>query len=948
MPLKTYLPPFLSLASIACVGVDYVWGNPTLGYVAVLLAATGVLVPLVLLNPVRVLKHWKWGLLTLSFGVALQPWLSSPILDMLAILLAIPVLIGGSTVWRAAALLAAGGAASSMLAPEMATEFRLYSMYALASLIGGGLVLALLALASLTTRVGLLLAMFGAVGASCLALLHALPPSLQFNGLMVIYLLAFILATTAVASGVTFLFVKALESLSHGANLAFVWLTPILLGPAFFVFQALAPQTPGPSFPVTTRLALSLASVCLATWALLACTGALGRLLASRQLVADIAWKFLRSQRQVPTWRTRANLAVRAMVPSLSRPSLWRLLPETLLPVIFAVACIPFSKWVTGEGDYRIIVQVVGVGLAALFVIPRAFRPASLAFGSVRFLSALTLSLWLCLRLYFSPLALSPAFLWAAVGLAALPSLLLLNRGLLRLALGLKRRKGLPPNLDPRLAPPIVNRIAYGVGPSIFVSLVGVAVGVWALILVLSVMSGFSNELQQRIIKAKDHVMVKTLPGSDSLSDPAGLAATIARLPGVSHAAPYVEGEAMMSGAVNISPTVTLRGIDPSRGGLDFLYPILVAGDPEFLVHPETLLPFPGMQVENPLLQSFSSPIPAPSGDKAETDESETDGDDSIEPPTPLGQQPPVPEPEEDTDSPMPMVDGLVAMPDPDEDQKPDLAPLQSSEGDLQLLPSVVIGQELARALGAPPGTIIQVISPDGDVGPLGVQPRVRPFRVAGVFQTGMYEYDLKTAFVLLSEAQRFFNLGNDINHIDVRLADTDRAGEVAKAILPLLDPQQAEVMTWEEMNRSLFSALKLEQIMMFIVLGFIIIIASFNIVSSLILIIRRRLSAIAILKTMGAGPSQIMGIFLLLGFSAGLFGTFSGILLGLLSSGIVESIGITLPKEYYVRSIPVLITGWQVGAIAAASTVVTGLAALYPGRLGSKVGIVEGLKDER
>jgi lipoprotein-releasing system permease protein len=259
----------------------------------------------------------------------------------------------------------------------------------------------------------------------------------------------------------------------------------------------------------------------------------------------------------------------------------------------------------------------------------------------------------------------------------------------------------------------------------------------------------------------------------------------------------------------------------------------------------------------------------------------------------------------------------------------------------------VIIGQELARSLAASVGSRITVISPDGDVGPMGVQPRARPFTVAAIFATGMYEYDLKFAYMYLPDAQDFFNLGDTVDHLDVRLADLAATDAVWPRVSELAGPG-AQVLTWKEMNRNLLSALELERVVMFVVLGFIILIASFNIVTSLVILIRRRLSAIAIMKTSGASSGQVTRVFFLLGSAIGLIGILSGIIMGLSACAVLSHLGLTLPKEFYIRRLPVQVDPWQVALIAAVALTVIALASLYPGRLAARVSVVEGLKDER
>jgi len=524
-------------------------------------------------------------------------------------------------------------------------------------------------------------------------------------------------------------------------------------------------------------------------------------------------------------------------------------------------------------------------------------------------------------------------------------------------------RNSLRHNLDPRYAPEIRTRLKEGVGASIFASVVGVAIGVWALIVVLSVMAGFSGELQERIVRTKDHLRVSA---RDGFSSPFDLAAGVASLDGVRSASPYVEGEAMMSSNLNISSTVTIRGIVPEGAPADELDQSLVAGSVRFLRHPEELVPFPSLPPSSRFFpdeswggEDASSPAPeAPDGLLPMPD--------ILDEPASPDTQPASPGPEPVSLVPAPT--GLVAMPDILDEASSPLPPLpllpdeddsaaesgtsstrfQPSRFDIEVQPPVIIGVELARSLGVSVGSRITLISPDGEVGPMGVQPRARSFHVAGIFSTGMYEYDLKLAYTSLSEAQRFFDLGDRIDLLDVRLHDLERTDVVRDMMVASDFGDGLEIQTLQEMNRNLFSALKLERMVMFVVLGFIILIASFNIVSSLLILIWKRLGTIAILRTMGAVRGDILRIFFLLGAASGLFGIASGVVMGLSSCGVIRHLAITLPKEYYIRSLPVHVDGFQVLLVAVAALAITVCAALYPGRLAARIELVQGLKDER
>ncbi|GEM_PF-489323 len=986
-PLTRALSPLLFLLAAATSAASLFLELPLPTALPPAAAATGLLLALALANTRWILTNWRTILSTLAILILLaEPLLPGSYLPAAAFLLALPLLAKPSKPARITAASILTLSLWFIAAPHLIEQWPFIALIQTAAALGIALLAALCCITLLLPKLATALAVLGAAAAALLAAMNHMPPSTQFNITIVAFLLAVIVATIAVAALVTFLVIKALENMAANPHRSFAFLVPILAAPGFLAANAILDHYPETQNSVVTTAAFAAALTCLGAWALILTMARLGRTTSNRLLAANIAWKFLRSQRQVLTWKTRWTLALRSTLSSRAPFSLSSLI-HTTLPLLIAAAGIPAAS-LFAEPTLASVVQMASALLGLALVAVLSFRSCNITCLVARLITAIALATWISRCALFSPLASNRILLALSLAAMALPLLIIAFRGATLFVMSRIAATGLPPHLDPALAPPTTTRLAHGVGPSVFFSLVGVAVGVWALILVLSVMTGFQSELQNRIANAKDHIMVKVPLGSNSLKDPMGLADKITTIPGVLSASPYVDGEVMMAGEINVSPTVTIRGVDPTRKGLDFLAPMIVSGYLDGLLHPESLIPFPGFQPipdmlldpelfspdeislmeemlaegelaqeqhqkdENGLMEEMLAEgelaeeqpeMPAPDltleqDQPAESNQGQNDGH---EPQLDSGQD------QDDGQEPL-MVDGLLVMPDPD----PDAPPLQRQEvepgEEIALLPTIVIGRELARALSARPGSVVQVISPDGDVGPMGVQPRARPFRVAAVFQSEMYDYDLKTAFVLLSEAQRFFNFGNDITHIDVRLESTNLTDIVAASIRELAEAEPLEILTWQQMNTNLFSALKLEQFVMFIVLGFIIIIASFSISSSLVLIIRKRVSAIAILRTIGAGPRQIMVVFLLIGLSAGLFGTFSGLLLGLLTSGVVERIGLTLPQEYYVREIPVEIQAWKVAAIALASVFVTAIAAIYPGRVAGKVGIIEGLKDER
>jgi len=823
-------------------------------------------------------------------------------------------------------------------------------------------------------------------------LMFHLPPRARFDATLGAAVAGMIVAAGLVASLFTLLLLKTFEKLESSFLQAYVLFLPIAAAPWYLAYREILSLAPPGASSAWEWLAPAIAlDAVLAGCAVLLLAARLvaGRLSTS-SVVTMVAWRFLKSQRLVPTWKTRLLRAKRALValpvhgevapqapvgsedPRFALPVHGEVAPQAPvgsvlrrpLPKVGAVALLLSSlaatsgTWLsddalaTGAGDERLVRFLLASGVplaAAVFFAVSALRAHA---GDFLPKAAAAVAV-ACLGLFgmdrsegFQAL---DAGLGAAIeGVALLSLLVLLSQALHRGRLHLARRKGkLPKELDLSLAPPEETRLRHGVGGAVFVSVVGVAIGVWALVVVLSVMGGFSGELKERILKTRDHVMVKA-PLGEALSAPIALAADVKRVPGVKSAGPYVEGEGMMSSNVNISATVTIRGVDRTPGALAHLEPLIVAGSLDLFRHPEDLVPFPGLAGAGPPtlpsptsgegIGSADAGLVVPPGSALGSPlvgggDGKADAGLVVPPGSALG-SPLAGEP-----GGRGALAGTAVPP-------PMPLPPPASSGAAALRP-VIIGQELARSLGAGVGSRVQVISPDGEVGPLGVQPKARPFTVAAIFATGMYENDLKLAFMYLPDAQDFFNLGDAIDRLDVRLQQPE-ATDAAAASIAALAGQGAEVLTWKEMNRNLLSALELERMVMFVVLGFIILIASFNIVTSLVILIRKRLSAIAILKTSGATSGQVTAIFFVLGAAVGLFGIASGLIMGLSSCGVLAQLGLVLPREFYIRQLPVSVRPAQVAEIALAAATVIGLAALYPGRLASRVTVVEGLKDER
>jgi lipoprotein-releasing system permease protein len=377
----------------------------------------------------------------------------------------------------------------------------------------------------------------------------------------------------------------------------------------------------------------------------------------------------------------------------------------------------------------------------------------------------------------------------------------------------------------------------------------GVAVGVMALLVVLSVMSGFHEDLQKKILGVNAHVVILDYRGAMP-----GYKNIIERLKGekdIVSSAPFVLGQAMVS-------------FDKKARG------VFVRG-----IVPET-------EMKTTEILRY-------------------------------------------------MKEGSLK----------DLAP---EDG----IPGIILGKELASSIGAFKGDIVTVLSPVEEIGPLGMLPKVRKFRVAGIFEVGMFEYDLNLVLTDLRSAQEFFGMKDDVTGIELRLNDIYKAPVVREWIQKKLGfPLFAK--DWMQMNRNLFSALKLEKFAMFIILILIILVASFNIVSTLIMNVIEKKREIAILKAMGATNKGIMTVFMLQGLFIGLFGTIIGVTGGYLLSYILNAYQIIkLPADvYYLSHLPVKMNFFDFVTVSLSAVIISFLATIYPAWQAAKLNPVEPLRYE-
>ncbi len=248
--------------------------------------------------------------------------------------------------------------------------------------------------------------------------------------------------------------------------------------------------------------------------------------------------------------------------------------------------------------------------------------------------------------------------------------------------------------------------------------------------------------------------------------------------------------------------------------------------------------------------------------------------------------------------------------------------------------------------LGAFVGDTVNVVSPVGPISAVGMVPKIRTFTVVAVFESGMFEYDSSLAYMGLGEAQKFFNMSDRVSGIEVKVDDIFAADRIAGVIDHVLGfPYAAR--DWMQLNRNLFSALKLEKTMMFLLLVLITIVASFNIVSTLTMIVSEKQREIAILKAMGATRKAIMRIFMLNGLIIGLTGTLIGVPLGYAFLWLIQHYWTFDQTVYYISHVPVHVQAVDVILVSLSAILISFAATLYPSWQAAKLDPAAALRYE-
>jgi lipoprotein-releasing system permease protein len=427
-------------------------------------------------------------------------------------------------------------------------------------------------------------------------------------------------------------------------------------------------------------------------------------------------------------------------------------------------------------------------------------------------------------------------------------------------------------------------------------SICGVAISSCALSSVISVMGGFSTDLKRKILGNNAHIVIDTV-SQQGFTDYGPVLDRVRAVPGVLGATPVVSGEVMMSSPSNLAGVI-VRGIDPDTiGAVIDLKNNIEVGQFKYLEDPERLRHIPPEEVIGI----------GPHGEEYKKGTDLTFDNDELDP----------------------AVRAAI-----------DLAP--------PLRPGIIIGRELAHTLHVFVGDEVTLVSPLGDLGPMGVMPRTKKFRVAGIFYSGMYEYDASHVYTLIDVAQDYFATAGKISAIDVKVKDAERVDAVTPLATAAVGRPDLRVRDWRDMNKNLFSALKLERLATFIILSIAIIVASFSIICTLLLMVTEKGKEIAILKALGASDADIRRTFMTEGIVIGGIGTAFGVATGLAQCAGLGAFGLRLPPEvYYIDRLPVHVSGWDFLAVAGAAMAICTLATIYPAHMASKLRPVDGLRYE-
>ncbi len=434
------------------------------------------------------------------------------------------------------------------------------------------------------------------------------------------------------------------------------------------------------------------------------------------------------------------------------------------------------------------------------------------------------------------------------------------------------------------------------VGLVTVISVIGVAAGVASLIIALAINNGFRQDLQDRLLGSTSHVNLLRVE-SDGIRDWRPLLDRLSKQPHVVASAPAIYEQVLVSRGPRARGAV-LKGMIPSQE----------------------------RRVSDLLNSVKTGSADALEGSPAETQQSQNQNQDQADKSVRSTQasSATVPAPQDSPDS---------------------LAAVQAR---VAAMPPIVLGKDMASDLGATVNSVVLVTSPQGELTPFGMVPKYIRFRVAGIFDSGFYDYDSSWGFIRLSDAQQLFGLGDVVSVLELKIDDIYRAPEVARQIESAAG-KGFMATQWMEQNKSLFRALRLERLVTFITIGLIVFVAALNILISLTMMVMEKTKDIAVLMSMGAKKAQIRRIFMLQGVLVGVVGTLLGLILGYGASWAgahyrLISLSAEVYSIDYVPFAPHLMDGVIVALIAFA---VSFLATLYPSSSAARVLPAEALRYE-
>ncbi|MEO7111524.1 MAG: ABC transporter permease, partial [Polyangiaceae bacterium] len=260
----------------------------------------------------------------------------------------------------------------------------------------------------------------------------------------------------------------------------------------------------------------------------------------------------------------------------------------------------------------------------------------------------------------------------------------------------------------------------------------------------------------------------------------------------------------------------------------------------------------------------------------------------------------------------------------------------------------IIVGRDLARTLHVYVGDEVTLVSPLGDLGPMGMMPRTKKFRIAAIFFSGMYEYDASQVYTTLDVAEEYFALDSKVSVIDVKVENAEGVDALTPIVRKAVNRDDLRVRDWREMNRNLFSALKLERFATFIILSIAIMVASFCIICTLLLMVTEKGKEIAILKALGASDSSIRRTFMFEGIIIGAIGTVFGVTTSLGICIGLKWFGLRLdPDVYYIDRLPINVDPIDFLIVAIAALSICTLATVYPANAASQLRPVDGLRYE-